>query len=129
MYTEAIIQIEAQAPAPQIVPRAKPARKAPWLRLLSQVLQLAGNEAEFLRHAEKPWASATFSGARHTIVLAFEGLAASENGEVFIAALPEHEFSFPRYLVADAAIVSVEHRQLPTVRLEVEFELLLLEHC
>ncbi len=50
-------------------------------------------------------------------------------GEQFIAALPEHEFTLPRQLVADAAVVSVEHATLPEPRLTVELELLLLDDC
>ncbi|MFC3214316.1 hypothetical protein [Novosphingobium panipatense] len=99
----------------------------PWARLLSDVLRLAGRGAELLHQAERLWASATFSGARHTIALAFEG-EAIERGEAFIAALPDHEFTIPRHLVADAAVVAVEHRQAPS-RLAIEVELLLLEDC
>ena len=42
-------------------------------------------------------------------------------------ALPDHEFTIPRQLVADAAVVAVEHTTLPEQRLEVTAELLLLE--
>ncbi|WP_285017737.1 hypothetical protein [Novosphingobium sp. fls2-241-R2A-195] len=104
---------------------AKAPTRGPWLRLLSEVLGLAGPDADLLSHAERDWASATFSGARHTIVLAFEGAEAVTEGEAFIAALPDHEFTIPRHLVADAALTSVEHRQdLP--RMTVHIEVLVL---
>lgn len=109
--------------------RQAPPRRAPWLRLLSEVLRLAGPRVEFVSHAEREWASATFSGARHTIVLAFEGAEAIAGGEAFIAALPDHEFTLPRQLVADAAVVAVEHAALPCARMTVEAELLVLEDC
>ncbi|WP_232491973.1 hypothetical protein [Novosphingobium kaempferiae] len=121
------------ASAPVTAPLAAPMRfasatRGPWLRLLSEVMQLAGPGVEFVQHGERAWASATFTGARHTIVLAFEGAQAIAHGETFIAALPDHEFSVPRHLVADAAIVAVEHRQGPPY-MTVEVELLVLEDC
>lgn len=102
-------------------------RRRPWVRLLSEVLQLAGPEVEFLRHAERTWSSATFAGARHTITMAFAGIEAIAQGEAFLAALPDHEFTIPGQLVADAAVVAVEHENTSAPRMEVEVELLLLE--
>lgn len=103
------------------------ARRTPWLPLLSALMELAGGKAELLRHAERGWASVTFSGTRHSVVLAFTGAKAVAAGEAYIEALPDHEFSIPRQLVADAAVVGVEHVNLPEPRLEVTAELLLLE--
>ena len=82
-----------------------------------------------LRHAERGWASVTFSGTRHSVVLAFSGVEAVTAGEAFIDALPDHEFAIPRQLVADAAVVRVDHTALPQPRLEVEVEMLLLEEA
>lgn len=104
-----------------------PGLRRPWRVLISAVTDLAGGKAELLRHVEQPWASVTFSGTRHTMALAFTGAEAVAAGEGFIAALPEHEFTIPRQLVADAAVVSVEHTTLPEPKLTVEVELLLLE--
>lgn len=106
--------------------RLKGAR-GPWLQLLSQVLRLAGSHAELLRHSEKPWTSVTFSGTRHCIALAFSGQEGAHAGEMFIEALPEHEFEIPRQLVADASISSVDQTTAPEMNMTVEIELLLLE--
>ena len=103
--------------------------RAPWLPLLSALLELAQGEAELLRHSERGWASVTFSGTRHTVVLAFTGSASVRAGESFIDALPEHEFTIPRQIVAEAAVVRVDQALLPTPKLEVEVQLLLLEDC
>lgn len=103
------------------------ARRTPWLPLLSTLMALAGGKAELLRHAERTWASATFSGTRHSVTLAFTGSEAVTAGEAFIDALPDHEFALPHQLVADAAVACVEHTALPEPRLEVTAELLLLE--
>jgi hypothetical protein len=104
-------------------------RREPWLRLLSQVLQLAGPGAEFLGHEERAWSSATFSGSRHTILLAFEGVDGVVRGEAYVTALPDHEFTIARQIVADATVVAVENLLVPTPRMTVEAELLLLEDC
>jgi hypothetical protein len=104
-----------------------PGRRRPWRVLLSAVARLAGGRAELLRHEERPWASVTYTGTRHTLALGFSGADAVEAGEAFIAALPEHEFAVPRQIVADAAVTAVRHETLPVPRLTVECELLLLE--
>lgn len=101
--------------------------RGPWLRVLSAVLELAGDGAEFLRHSERPWASATFSGTRHVIGLRFTGREAIEAGEAFIAALPDHEFAITRQLVAEATITAVDHEIGPAPVLTLQAELLLLE--
>lgn len=102
-------------------------RRSPWMQLLSALMGLAGGRAELIRHAERPWASVTFAGSRHTVLLAFTGSEAVEAGEAFIAALPDHEFTIPRQLVADAAVLTLDHVLLPEPRIEVEIEVLLLE--
>ena len=99
--------------------------RGPWLHLLSALLELGEGKAELVRHAERAWASVTFSGSKHSVVLAFTGADAVAAGEALIEALPEHEFTLPRQLVADAAVVSVDHVSLPEPRLTVELELLL----
>lgn len=102
-------------------------RRAPWLPLLAAVMKLGGGRAELVRHAERAWASVTFSGTRHTIELAFTGAEAVAAGEALIAALPDHEFAIPGQLVADAAIVAADHALLPEPSLTVTAELLLLD--
>ena len=104
-------------------------RAAPWMPLLSALLELAGGRGELIRHSERSWASVTFSGTRHSVVLAFSGTEAVAAGERFIDALSDHEFAIPRQLVADAAVVRVDHTALPEPRLEVEVELLLLDEA
>lgn len=98
-------------------------------RLREALSALAQDHAQFAAHNEVAWASATFAGTRHRITLAFEGGGAIEAGERLIALLPEHEFAIPGQLVADAAVVEVDHRLAPEPRLAVTAELLLLEEC
>lgn len=95
-------------------------------RLRAAVLALAGDGAELLRHSESGWASITFTGTRHRLELRFTGDAMAA-GEHFIAALPDHEFAIAGQLVADAEVTAADHTLLPTPRLLVICELLLLE--
>ena len=121
------MQIDLNADRQMISKARAPHVRRPWLHLLSAVLQLAGGKAELLRHSERPWASVTFSGSHHTIALNFSGHEAIAMGEAFIAALPDHEFTLPRQIFADASVVTVDHAVSPEARLMVEVELLLLE--
>lgn len=105
----------------------RPARRSAWMHLLAELLALAQGKAELVSHSERAWASATFAGSRHRVVLRFAGLDAQAAGEMFIDQLPEHEFTLPRQLVADAAVMAVTQTALPRPVLEVETELLLLE--
>lgn len=113
--------------SPPCRPRPAPPRRSTGDRLREAVTALGEFRGQIVAHGERAWASITFAGARHTLALVFAGDDAVEAGERFIAALPDHEFAIPGQLVADAAITEVEHRALPTPRLAVQCELLLLE--
>jgi hypothetical protein len=95
-------------------------------KLLDALRDLANGKARIQSHVEKAWASITFAGTKHTIDIVFEGAEAVEAGECFIAFLPTHEFSIPGQLVADAAVLEVDHRAAPPI-LAVRCEILLLE--
>ncbi|MEW9856992.1 hypothetical protein [Novosphingobium sp. M1R2S20] len=101
--------------------------RGPWLGLLREVLSLAGPDAQFMRHSERPWSSATFCGARHVVALTYEGAEAIAQGEAFIAALPDHEFTLRGALVADATVTFAEHSLLDEQRLSIEAEILVLD--
>ncbi|NCU10546.1 MAG: hypothetical protein GXC70_00045 [Sphingomonadaceae bacterium] len=121
------MQIDLSLDQTSLSAARRAARRTPWLPLLSELMTLAGGRAELVRHAERAWASVTFAGTRHAVTLCFNGTEAVAAGEAFIDALPDHEFTIPRQLVADAAVVAAEHTALPEPRLEVTAELLLLE--
>src|SRR5688572_7607290 len=105
---------------------AAQARREPRHRLRAALVALAKGHAAIFSHDERSWESVTFAGTRHRLELVFEGAAAVEAGELFIAFLPEHEFAIPGQLVADAAVTAVGHRLEPP-RMQVSCELLLLE--
>ncbi|MCL4672240.1 MAG: hypothetical protein KJZ64_04760 [Sphingomonadaceae bacterium] len=96
-------------------------------RLREALVALAGGHGAVVSHEERAWASVTFAGARHRVVMEFSGQEAVSGGECLIAELPEHEFTLPRQLVADATVLAADHRLLPEPRLRVECELLLVE--
>lgn len=64
----------------------------------------AGCPATLLRSDWKRWASATFTGARHQLVLS---VPAGTSLERWIAALPDAEFTLRGHLVADLVIGEV----------------------
>lgn len=96
-------------------------------KLRYALLELAEHRAQVLDHRERPWASITFAGARHCLSLLFAGEEAVAAGEAFIDRLPDHEFTIPARLVADAVVRGVEHRMHPHPRLVLHCEVLLLE--
>ena len=104
----------------------RPVRRTMAQRVVEALQEIAEGQAQVLHHSEKSWASITFAGTRHRLVLEFEGAKAVEAGECFIAYLPENEFAIPGQLVADAAVTEVESIVQPP-RLTVTCELLLLE--
>jgi hypothetical protein len=101
-------------------------RKGARERLAEALTDLAQGKGRIAAHSETGWASITFAGTRHKVELVFEGADAVEAGECFIVFLPEHEFTIPGQLVADAAVVDVDSRLDPP-RLAVICEILLLE--
>lgn len=103
--------------------------RGPSRRLVASLEALAGGHATILRHSERAWASITFSGTRHTLVLTFAGAEAVAAGEQFIAAVPDHEFAIPGQIVADVTVQGADHVLLPEPCLTVELEMLLLEDC
>ncbi|MGQ7829558.1 hypothetical protein [Altererythrobacter sp. Z27] len=96
-------------------------------RVREALLMLGEAQGCLLNHGETPWASITFAGSRHELMLDFAGPEAVAAGERFIAALPDHEFAIPGQLVADATISSVNHMMHPAPRMIVTATLLLLE--
>lgn len=96
-------------------------------RVREALMTLAEGRADLLTHEEKAWNSITFAGTRHEVMLDFQGEEAVAVGEEFIAALPEHEFTIPGQLVADATVREVDHRFGLDERMVVTAVLLLLE--
>jgi hypothetical protein len=103
------------------------ARRTTADRVRTALTGLTCGHGTMLSHEETAWASITFSGTRHKVVLEFCGAEAVAAGEELIERLPDHEFTIPGQLVADATITAVDHRFGAMERLEVAAVLLLLE--
>lgn len=125
--------LDLDAPRPlSAAARHKHPVPGPWRRLVEELVALAagGKESlrpDLIRHGERAWASATFSGSRHGIRFAFRGDEAVEAADRFIEALPDHEFAIPGQIVADATVVEARLAMVPEPCFEVEVELLLLD--
>jgi hypothetical protein len=61
--------------------------------------------AEICESSMSAWASATFTGARHIVVMEFAPDQA-DAAEAFAAGLAEAEFALPGHIVADIAVAS-----------------------
>ena len=120
-------QIEVKSAPLLGVSRFQRPRRTLADRVRSALLTITNGHGTLLSHEEKAWASITFSGTRHEVVLEFCGPDAVAAGEELIERLPDHEFTLPRQLVADATIGKVDHRFGAMERLEVTAVLLLLE--
>ncbi|MGD9665168.1 MAG: hypothetical protein AB7U34_08200 [Novosphingobium sp.] len=111
---------------PVSVPRVR-RRRTTGEKLRDALCALTSGLGQIESHKERNWASITFAGTRHSIVMTFEGCEAVDAGEHFIDALPEHEFAIPGQLVADAAIVAVDHALGPAPRMVVTCDVLMLD--
>jgi hypothetical protein len=69
--------------------------------------------------ASRSWASVTFSGARHRLVLRFEGEDAAAAADAFLDGLGEREVVLRGHILADIALVTDE-RERGMARLTVE---------
>lgn len=67
----------------------------------------------------RPWASVTFSGARHELALRLAGPRAGEAAERLAACLDTAEFKLRGHIVADIALVTQETAE-DGVRLRLE---------
>lgn len=120
------IRTEALGGAPAW-PRVSPPQRSTADRLREALLALGDHRGQVLAHRQTAWSSITFTGSRHTVTLLFAGEAAVAAGERVLAELPDHEFSIPGQIVAEALVTAAAHRLLPAPRLDLTCELLLVE--
>lgn len=76
-------------------------RRDPHGRLVRALMVLAGETATLLSASSTPWASATFQGGRHIIVIGFTDTVALD---ALAARVGEAEFHIPGHIVADVSI-------------------------
>ncbi len=73
-------------------------------RALTTALLKLATPAEIPTSQERPWASVTFTGARHWVALSVGPARAAE----IAALLPDHEFDLPGHLVADIVVTGTK---------------------
>jgi hypothetical protein len=70
-------------------------------------------------HESRAWASVTFSGERHRLVLRLAGDGAAAEADRFLDGLAEREFALDGHILADIVLVA-DDRDAQGVRLTLE---------
>jgi|GEM_PF-372255 len=83
---------------------SRPPKRDPHTRVIAQLLELAGPDSSVIATSSRPWASATFVGVRHKIILRISGTDHAEHADHFTEALPEAEFSISGHIVAETCV-------------------------
>lgn len=91
----------------------RPRRDAHAHLLRALLAQLGLAPEQIIASAQTPWASATFSGARHEVSVSLAGQQADA-----IAALESHEFDLPGHLVADLRATRIDTAGAPQLHIE-----------
>ncbi|MFN3944719.1 MAG: hypothetical protein ACK4K7_07305 [Allosphingosinicella sp.] len=97
----------------------RPTAATALTRALARGFAALGEGYRLERIDSRPWASVTFSGARHRLVLRLAGAGAEQAADRFLDGLEEREFQLPGHYVADIARVS-DARAGGVVRIEIE---------
>jgi hypothetical protein len=71
--------------------------------------QLAPALVRFGKSASTPWASATFSGARHEVALTITGAGAIDRAHAFVARAADLDFNLGGHIVVD---IDIPHYQI-----------------
>lgn len=76
--------------------------------------------------SETAWASVTFAGARHRLLVSLDGSGATEAAADFLSDLPDLEWPLAGQIVADVAVIA-EQRHHCGRHAELELEVLTIE--
>ena len=82
----------------------KTRRKDPGSQLAEQIEILAGERSSVTLLRERPWASVTFSGTRHSLAVDWADPANPGCADELAKILSDHEFTIPGYFVADVVV-------------------------
>lgn len=96
-------------------------------RLAQALFDCAGPLARLVRHGETQWASATFTGSRHTFVLRFHGIEAVEAAEHLTTMISDDEITIQGALIAEITVTRFTQTLLPQPEAEIEVSALLLD--
>ncbi|WP_108811176.1 hypothetical protein [Sphingorhabdus sp. Alg231-15] len=93
----------------ETVEREKPkdrSHRDPGSRIVEQLQKLFGADYEVTMVRERPWASITFSGTRHILVVKLAVLGEMPGIGSACNQLPDYEFNLPGQFVADILVHS-----------------------
>lgn len=79
-----------------------------------------GAAVTFESLTSRPWASITFAGERHRLVLCLPGPGAEAAVDAFLDGLTDREFALRGHVVADIEATGMEREQDGQVRLTLE---------
>jgi hypothetical protein len=92
--------------------RLKTCPRDPGWSLTRQIEALADGHARVILKRERPWASITFAGTRHSFAIDWEGAVDPDEIQKLAEALPDHEFSIPGHFVADMLVTDQSEMRL-----------------
>jgi hypothetical protein len=96
-------------PPESILPSTpRPMRRDCHGRLVAALRDSVHPDGEVVDSDVRPWASATFVGARHGVTLILYGTDAASRAADLAQSLPEREFRIPGHIVADLATQIVQ---------------------
>lgn len=70
------------------------------------IAQLSPACVSVVKRRSTPWASVTFTGARHELDLVIEGPHALDTARLFVDSAPSADYAIEGHLVADVAVTS-----------------------
>lgn len=90
--------------------------------LLRAVRKRAGTGATLIVEdiRSRPWASATFSGARHQLAFRLEGADAEDVADRFVAGIEAAEFPLRGHVMADVAVIARNRLDDDAMRIRIE---------
>lgn len=80
--------------------------------IASQIETMTGDHARVTLTREKPWASITFAGTRHSFAVHWDGPSSPNAMKNLAEMLPDHEFLIPGHFVADILVTEQSEFQL-----------------
>lgn len=81
-----------------------PPKRDPHVRVIARLTEVAGADMSVIASSSRPWASATFVGAQHRIIVRFSGEGAHASATRFAEDIPDVEFTISGHIVADACV-------------------------
>ena len=87
-------------------------QRDPGSSIAEQIQALAGGRVRVILERERPWASITFTGTRHSFVIERTDATAPDDMDNLARALPEHEFAMRAYFLADILVTNQSESRL-----------------